>query len=240
MSHLQLTNPQANETNLFIDDARPPNPLALPNPSFMQERYSAADSNLDSSGHTPSHHSSSLNPLQPSRDDVAFLDGKREVDRTPYDKAPNRSRRLRLLLILFVLLIVAVGIALGAYFGVTRSKKSSNNSSSSASPSAASPTPGHAGQPNSKIVYGGDGTIVTTEAGTKFVYNNSFGGYFAVDPDNPFNNNARAQSWSPPLNQSWQFGKDQILGWVDLFFGFRSLLIVLTYPVVSTLGAGLC
>jgi glucan 1,3-beta-glucosidase len=113
-----------------------------------------------------------------------------------------------LLLILLVLLIVAAGIALGVYFGVTRSKKSSDNYS--ASPSAASPAPG--GQPNSKILYGGDGTIVTTEDGTTFVYNNSFGGYFAQDPDNPFNNDARAQSWSPPLNQSWQFGKDQILG----------------------------
>jgi hypothetical protein len=96
-----------------------------------------------------------------------------------------------------------VGIALGVYFG-TRSKKSIDNPS--ASPSVSSPTPS-----NSKI-YGGDGTIVTAEDGTTFVYNNSFGGFFAQDPNNPFNNDARAQSWSPPLNQSWQFGKDQIFG----------------------------
>jgi glucan 1,3-beta-glucosidase len=113
-----------------------------------------------------------------------------------------------LLLLILLLLIVAAGIALGVYFGVTRSKNSSDNQS--ASPSAASPT--SSGQPNSNILYGGDGTIVTTEDSTTFVYNNSFGGYFAQDPDNPFNNDARAQSWSPPLNQSWQFGKDQILG----------------------------
>ena len=163
----------ANETHPFIDD-----------------------------GHT-SHHSSSLNPRQPSKDDTADLHG---INRgTLDDKSLYRTRRrLRLLLILFVLLIVAAGIALGVYFG-TRNKTSSGNHS--ASPSASSSTPS-----NSKVFYGGDGTIVTAEDGTTFVYNNSFGGYFAQDPDNPFNNDARAQSWSPPLNQSWQFGKDQILG----------------------------
>jgi glucan 1,3-beta-glucosidase len=201
MSHLQWTNSHANETSPFIDDTRAPSP---PYPAFMQQRNTATpnfDSNIDSSRDTAS---SSLNPLQPSRDDVPYLQGKREVDRTLSNKSPNRTFRLRLLLVLLVLLIVAAGIALGVYFGVTRSKKSS------ASPSVASPTSG--GQPNSKVLYGGDGTMVTTEDGTRFVYNNSFGGYFAQDPDNPFNNDARAQSWSPPLNQSWQFGKDQIFG----------------------------
>jgi len=210
MSHLQWTDPHANETHPPIDDPRAPSPLAFPYPSFMQQRDPAtaiSDSNLDSSGHTAPRHSSSLNPLQPSRDDVAYLHDKSEVDRTPYEKSPNRTLRLRLLLISLVLLIVIAGVVLGAYFG-TRSKKSSDNHS--ASPSAASPTPSD--QPISKILYGGDGIIVTTEDGTTFVYNNSFGGYFAQDPDNPFNNDARAQSWSPPLNQSWQFGKDQILG----------------------------
>jgi hypothetical protein len=228
-----MSHPHANETHQFIDDTQAPSPLALPYPSFMQQRDPATatfDSNPDSSGHTASRQSSSLNPLQPSKDGVAYLDGKREVNRTLHDKSPNRTRRLRLLLILLVLLIVVAGIALGVYFG-TRSKKSSN-SNPSASPSVSSPTPS-----NSKILYGGDGTIVTTEDGTKFVYNNSFGGYFSQDPDNPFNNDARAQSWSPPLNQSWQFGKDQILGCLDSFF--FPALIVLTYPVASTLEAGL-
>lgn len=214
MSHLQPTDSHGNDTHSFIDDTRAPSPLPLPYPSFMQQTDPAAatiDSNLNSSGHTASRHSSSLNPLQPSGDDVH---GKQEVDRTLSDKNPKRALRLRLLLILLVFLIVAVGIALGVYFG-TRSKGSGDNHNHSSSPSVASPTP--SGQPNSKILYGGDGTVVTTENGSKFVYNNSFGGYFVQDPDDPFNNNARAQSWSPPLNQSWQFGKDQIFGWADSF-----------------------
>jgi hypothetical protein len=200
----------------------------------MQQRDPATatfDSNLDSSGHTASRQSSSLNPLQPSKHDVAYLDGKREVNRTLHDKSPNRTRRLRLLLIVLVLLIVAAGIALGVYFG-TRGSKKSSDSNPSASPSVSSPTPS-----NSKILYGGDGTIVTTEDGTKFVYNNSFGGYFSQDPDNPFNNDARAQSWSPPLNQSWQFGKDQILGCVDSFF-FRLSFAVDRFDISCSVNLG--
>ena len=32
------------------------------------------------------------------------------------------------------------------------------------------------------------------------------------DPANPFNNAARPNSWTPPLNTSWQWGKDRIYG----------------------------
>lgn len=32
------------------------------------------------------------------------------------------------------------------------------------------------------------------------------------DPANPFNNDARPNSWTPPLNTSWQWGQDRIYG----------------------------
>lgn len=32
------------------------------------------------------------------------------------------------------------------------------------------------------------------------------------DPVNPFNNNAKVNSWTPPLNTSWQWGVDRIYG----------------------------
>lgn len=77
---------------------------------------------------------------------------------------------------------------------------------------------------------GGDGTTIVTENGTSFIYANSFGGYceyflqrftrscsFCVsigvqDPENPFNNDARPNSWTPPLNTSWRWGIDRIYG----------------------------
>lgn len=59
---------------------------------------------------------------------------------------------------------------------------------------------------------GGDGSTITTEDGSKFTYNNAFGGHWVDDLDDPFNNNAQAQSWSPPLNQSWDWNHDRIFG----------------------------
>lgn len=32
------------------------------------------------------------------------------------------------------------------------------------------------------------------------------------DPENPFNNNARPNSWTPPLNTSWRWGIDRVYG----------------------------
>jgi aryl-phospho-beta-D-glucosidase BglC (GH1 family) len=53
---------------------------------------------------------------------------------------------------------------------------------------------------------------VTQEDGSTFTYTNKFGGYWVSDPNDPLNNNARPNSWTPPLNQSWTWGKDRVFG----------------------------
>lgn len=35
-------------------------------------------------------------------------------------------------------------------------------------------------------------------------------GYY--DPENPFSNNAQPNSWTPPLDTPWDFGKNRING----------------------------
>ncbi|KAI5120171.1 hypothetical protein M0805_008438 [Coniferiporia weirii] len=66
------------------------------------------------------------------------------------------------------------------------------------------------------IVFGekknGNGSTVTTEDGTTFTYVNKFGGFWVDDPAGPFNNNARPNSWTPPLNSSWRWGVDKVYG----------------------------
>lgn len=47
------------------------------------------------------------------------------------------------------------------------------------------------------------------------------------DPNDPFNNNARPNSWTPPLNQSWTWGKDRVFGYVILPIFFLSLLVLI-------------
>ncbi|KZV84050.1 glycoside hydrolase family 5 protein [Exidia glandulosa HHB12029] len=50
------------------------------------------------------------------------------------------------------------------------------------------------------------------EDGTTFTYKNSFDGFWVYDPNDPFNDTAQAQSYSPPLNQPWKYGTDRIRG----------------------------
>ncbi|PAV23601.1 glycoside hydrolase family 5 [Pyrrhoderma noxium] len=62
------------------------------------------------------------------------------------------------------------------------------------------------------VVTGGDGSTITMDDGSTFTYSNSFGGYWYFDPKDPFNNGARAQSWSPALNETFKYGEDIIRG----------------------------
>jgi hypothetical protein len=112
--------------------------------------------------------------------------------------------------------IVLVAVVVPIYFVVIKPRSSSLNDSS-ASPSSPTSTSTSSGQPGSAVVVtGGDGSTVTTEDGTTFTYSNPFGGTWYWDPQNPFNNNAQAQSWTPPLNQTFSFGIDKIFGYVFL------------------------
>ncbi|KAK1221389.1 hypothetical protein PQX77_015796 [Marasmius sp. AFHP31] len=61
-------------------------------------------------------------------------------------------------------------------------------------------------------VTGFDGSEVTLEDGSTMKYSNRHGGHWYYDPNNPFNNGARAQSWSPGLNETFRYGIDKIRG----------------------------
>jgi len=50
------------------------------------------------------------------------------------------------------------------------------------------------------------------EDGTTFTYKNPFGGTWYWDPNDPFNNTAQAQSWTPALNEPFNYGIDHIRG----------------------------
>ncbi|KIM27156.1 glycoside hydrolase family 5 protein [Serendipita vermifera MAFF 305830] len=120
------------------------------------------------------------------------------------------------------LLIIAAAVIVPVYFFVIKPKTGSSSSSGSTGSSngnGGSSTNGGNGQ--TVITTGGDGSTVTKADGTTFKYNNTFGGYWVYDVNNPLNNSARAQSWSPPLSEQWQFGVDRIYGvnlggWLNL------------------------
>ncbi|KAF5316969.1 hypothetical protein D9611_003606 [Ephemerocybe angulata] len=64
----------------------------------------------------------------------------------------------------------------------------------------------------SRPITGGDGATVYTEDGSTFIYKNSFGGFWVHDPNNPVHDGARPNSWTPALNETWDFSHDKIFG----------------------------
>ncbi|KDQ11932.1 glycoside hydrolase family 5 protein [Botryobasidium botryosum FD-172 SS1] len=109
------------------------------------------------------------------------------------------------------LIAIVLAVVLGVYFGVVRPKQ--NTIGEGELHSFGGPDSGSGGKPPTfNAITGGDGSKIVTEDGSTFTYHNSFGGYWVSDPNNPFNDGARAQSWSPALNETFRYGIDKIRG----------------------------
>ncbi|KAH9940545.1 glycoside hydrolase [Epithele typhae] len=105
---------------------------------------------------------------------------------------------------ILVVIVIAGAAALIIYLAVIRPKHNdgAKNSSPANNDTAAALA----------VHMGGDGSTVTMEDGSTFTYANKFGGYWVSNPRDPFDNSARPNSWTPPLNQSWTWGKDRVNG----------------------------
>lgn len=149
----------------------------------------------DDSGAVPS------SPVGQSR----FLDEKNAA----YAPTHAKSRRgIFVLVVLIALILVIAAVIIPVYFTVIKPKTNaarSGDSSSTKTAQSATPT-------QVAIVTGGDGSTVTMDDGTAFTYHNKFGGYWYFDENDPFNNGARAQSWTPALNETFNYGIDKIRG----------------------------
>jgi len=114
--------------------------------------------------------------------------------------------------------VLVIVVVVGVYFGVVKphnnaSTASGGTSAGASSNSGGSSSSGSSGSSKSNLaVSGGDGSTVTMEDGTTFTYNNPFGGTWYWDENDPFKNAAQAQSWSPALNETFNYGVDKIRG----------------------------
>ncbi|KAG8929654.1 hypothetical protein FRC01_003966 [Tulasnella sp. 417] len=131
--------------------------------------------------------------------------------------APKNNRKKLFFVLGGVAALAIIAVAVAVPVALTRTKKSSSASSSASSPSSSGNNgSGQNGGPTSSgpttAVTGGDGTTITTEKGTTFTYANKFGGMWYDDPNDPYNNNAQAQSWTPPLSQAWDYQNDPMRG----------------------------
>jgi len=164
-----------------------------------------------------------LQPAGPQTMEKASPD-PRELEATAGAAPARRSRRKLLLVAVVAILAIIVIVVLCVYFLVIRPNNKSDNPVANSNASAGTTTKtataaGNTNKPtptsNAQPTTGGDGSIITMEDGTTFVYRNPFGGYWVDDPNDPFNAGARAQSWSPALNETFRYGIDRIRGQVS-------------------------
>ncbi|KAL6304109.1 glycoside hydrolase [Sparassis latifolia] len=128
-----------------------------------------------------------------------------------------RRRRLPLILLAsaVAIIVIVLAVILPVYFEVIKKHHSSSaiapagSSSGSTAPGAA---PTSTPKSSNGATWGGNGSLITATGGTTFTYINNFGGYWVYDPRNPYNNSARAQSYTPPLDEPWDYANDHIQG----------------------------
>lgn len=109
---------------------------------------------------------------------------KVEADEYPEEqpRSSPRSSKRRLILILvglLILTVVVLVVVLPVYFVAVKPKQRNSQAAASSESSRPSPTPGGSGNPTSPaaVISGGDGSTITMDDGSTFVYNNKFDGF---------------------------------------------------------------
>ncbi|KAJ7627476.1 glycoside hydrolase family 5 protein [Roridomyces roridus] len=191
-------------------DYPPPRPLAGTESPGGSESYRDERASYPPAGVSPNNSS-------------ALLDARGEPESDWVKGSSGHSKGMgtlaRVLLGLSALVVVAAAVVLPVYFVVIKphhkhSSSSASSSGTSTGGTTSTSTPGGGTGPNvvGAVTTGGDGSTVTTSTGETFVYSNKFAGYWVDDPADPFNDGASPNSWTPPLNTSWDFAKNRING----------------------------
>ncbi|KAF7977045.1 hypothetical protein HWV62_4814 [Athelia sp. TMB] len=182
----------------------PSSALSTPRDSYADNQSSVNDSS----------HRLAEGPLV-----VGGVVGSSEETEAGAAAAPLKKQRSPLVWLgaLAVLVAVVLVVALPAtlvkkHHSGAASSSSGGGGSGGGNPGTGSPGGSGSGSGSSAIVTGGDGSVITMADGTNFTYSNPFGGFWYYDPEDPFNNNAQPNSWTPPLNTSWDFSTNRIHG----------------------------
>lgn len=158
-----------------------------------------------------------------------YLGDKRATYIAPRAKS---RRKFVILAVLGTLILVIAAVLVPLYFFVFKkhsgtASDSNNGTTGGGGGGGGGGSPGSS--PQSAAITGGDGSKVTLEDGSTFTYSNSFGGYWYWDANDPFNNGAKAQSWTPALNETFNYGTDRIRGYAQLIM-LKRIVCQLTLP----------
>lgn len=146
----------------------------------------------------------------------AYMDEKRAA--YPAGR-PKSKRRIFIIAGIVAGILLILAIVIPVIFAVVKKKDNDSDTSSGAGgASAAHPSTTGSSEPSkgdhsaTSAVTGGDGSEVTMDDGSKVKYSNPYGGYWYYDEKDPYNNAAKVNSWTPALNETFEYGKNRIFG----------------------------
>ncbi|WRT66567.1 uncharacterized protein IL334_003526 [Kwoniella shivajii] len=136
--------------------------------------------------------------------------------------APKRKNKKWLWAGLCLGLLALIALAVGLGIGLTRKSTKNGSSSSTAqdgttgasttSQAKGSKTTASSGAPSATATSGTTGTLITLDDGSTMTYTNPYGGEWHWDEANPFNSSSRPNSWSPRLNEAWDWASNRVYG----------------------------
>lgn len=193
----------APNTPLSLDQSLEP-----PRASYLSPTPQTAASPRDSYADSPDN-VSPLVPASEKRDAIAYSQEPRAEP--GLRRRSILSRPLFWLIAFAVVAVVVLAVVLPVYFVVIKPQNHSTTTSGTSAGGAPAPTSSPTSPPGVTTT-GGNGSVITMADGTTFTYLNPFGGIWVANPNDPFNNGAFPNSWTPPLNSSWTWGVDKING----------------------------
>ncbi|TDL22949.1 glycoside hydrolase [Rickenella mellea] len=222
--------PYPNRFSTFGDFQAPPSSTASPRGSTYQP-YSENNSATLLADHDRAEDYSSSRAASYAEGATGTQGGFYQYNEKGRRKASIWRRPWLWIALLAALLIVAAAVIVPIYFKVIKpNNKSASSTSGSPTQTTKAPKPSSTPKPGSNAaITGGDGSLVTASNGSTFTYSNKFGGYFQIkvangivdfgmmcrlfnfsgyyDPEDPFNDSAAPNSWTPPLNTTWDWLK---------------------------------
>ncbi|KAH7107767.1 glycoside hydrolase [Auriculariales sp. MPI-PUGE-AT-0066] len=200
-SEVSLHHPQGSQQNLGSPYADTPRGgyAESPNASFVKG-YGGAGAYRDE----PDSHEMAY------RGDSRSYESPMPEKRDPYgsrDAAAagggGKSKRKLIIGILIAVLVIAIA-GVCVYIFIIKPKSDDSKSTGTGKNSSSSSNYNFA-------LTGADGSKVLKDDNTTFVYSNKLGGKWVYDPNNPYDDSAQAQSYTPALSKAWNWS-DRIRG----------------------------
>ncbi|KAF8270225.1 glycoside hydrolase superfamily [Lactarius quietus] len=146
---------------------------------------------------------------------TTFLPAGKESETVPPPRAiatkPLYRRPAYWAVAIAALVAIILAVILPVYFLVIHKNNGSSGPSGNGNGSGSGNGNGKNPPSSPSATSGGNGSTVYS-GNTSFIYLNPFGGYWVYDPQDPFNDSAAPNSWTPPLNTSWNWATDRVFG----------------------------